>query len=166
MKLAIERLFNMAMKRYIGDMIQPTGLVLNLGAGNSPIPDTISLDLPEWDAMKDDIPWGDGVIDGIYAFHFFEHLPGDRAIYILRECQRVLKPEGLLTIAVPHSRGEMAFQDLDHKSFYTLETWRTLFNNPYYDKNREVPWEFAIRFNMLAAVVERNTVILTQLEKM
>ena len=161
----MRKLFELGMKFLPNEIIVPTGTVLNLGCGNSHIPGTIGLDLPSWDAEQDPIPYENESVDGIYAFHFLEHLSGKDTINILAECQRVLKVGGVMTVCVPHRLGAMAFQDLDHKSFWTEESWKTLFTNGYYDKNREKPWKFDIRFNMIMGRNERNLALFTQLAK-
>jgi predicted SAM-dependent methyltransferase len=109
------------------------------------------------------IPHADSSVGGIYAFHFLEHLTGAQAIALLMEAQRVLAVGAPMTIVVPHRLGAIAFQDLDHKSFWTEESWKTLFTNPHYDKNRELPWKFDIKFNAIIGIVERNLALMTQL---
>jgi SAM-dependent methyltransferase len=161
----IQELFALGMKRELGELVTPQGLVVNLGAGNSVGPWTAALDLPEWNAETDPIPYADDTVDGIYAFHFLEHLRSEHVVRMLREIQRVLKVGGTLTVVVPHRLGAMAFQDIDHKSFWTEETWRTLFRNPHYDKNREEPWRLEVKFNMIAGIVERNLCLMTQMVK-
>jgi predicted SAM-dependent methyltransferase len=47
------------------------------------------------------IPFEDNSADGIFASHFLEHLSAFNAIKFLKECRRVLKPEGVLRISVP-----------------------------------------------------------------
>jgi hypothetical protein len=137
---------------------------LNLGAGNKLIEGTDALDLPEWDATRHPIPRTTGSIHTIYAFHFLEHLQGSDVIKLLRECQRVLCVGGVMNIVVPHSSGAMAFQDLDHKSFYTEDTWKELFANPYYDKNTPPEdWSFKVNINMIMGMVQRNLALVTQL---
>jgi predicted SAM-dependent methyltransferase len=178
--MTIQELFNIGMKRQLPNLATPPtyhGMrrpIIELGAGNNPIPDQYNLggdskydyDLPDWDGTKDKIPHSDNSIAGIYAFHFFEHFTGEQVIRLLRECERVLIPGGVLTTVVPHRLGSMAYQDLDHKSFYMEETWRTLFDNSDYDKNREQPWRFKIYFNVIIGIVERNLALMTQLIKM
>jgi SAM-dependent methyltransferase len=157
--------FELGMKRRLAG-VRPLGpFTLNLGAGNSRIPDTTSLDLPEWDAMRQGIPFPDETVDTVLAFHFLEHLPGERAIFLLREMERVLKPGGHALIVVPHSAGTMAFQDIDHKSFWTEESFETLFNNPYYNKNREQPWKLTIELSVIMGLAVRNLAVLAQLLK-
>jgi len=136
--------------------------VLNLGAGNKKIGGTIALDWPEWDAEKDPIPYETESVGGIIAYHFLEHLRDPRPV--LRECSRVLAPQGVLNIVVPHVMGVMAFQDLDHKSFWTSETWKELFNNPYYEKDHN-GFDFRIGINVIMGLNERNLMLVSQLIK-
>lgn len=122
------------------------------------------LDLPGWNAEKGVIPYGPRSVDRIVAFHFFEHLSDPRVM--LAECQRVLKIGGVLTLVVPHAWGTMAFQDLDHKAFYVLDTWDILFNNKWYDQTYgEVEWTFEVHANFVMGIVERNLALCTQLVK-
>lgn len=162
----MRELFELGMKYLPAEIIAPSGLVVNLGAGNSPIPGTMSLDYPGWDAEKDGLPFEDGEVDGIYAFHFLEHLSGANVIRLLSEVQRTLRVGGVATFGVPHRLGAMAFQDLDHKSFWTEDSWKTLFSNPYYEKNRERPWQLGVNFNMIMGRNERNLMLFTQLQKL
>lgn len=164
--LDIQSLFTLGMKRYINSTIQPGEVVINLGSGNSPMQAAINLDLPDWEATRDWLsPFADEAIDTIFAFHFLEHLTGEQVIKMLRDCERVLKYGGTMNIVVPHRLGSMAFQDIDHKSFFTEETFRTLFDNPYYDKNREFKWKLAINYSIIMGVAERNLAVVTQLYK-
>lgn len=153
------------MKREVPELIPPEAPSINLGAGISHIPGAVSLDYPEWNGETDQIPYEDGSIGTIYAFHFFEHFSGTHAIRLLRECERVLKPGGTLNVVVPRAGSSIANHDLDHKSFWNEDTWKTLFKTPYYVKNREASWGFKIGLNLIIGIVERNLVIMTQLVK-
>ena len=163
--MKFQDLFEIGMKRPVPNIVRPDGRVLNLGAGNSPISNTISLDLPHWNAETDSIPYDDEDVDGIIACHFLEHLRSEHVIKVLRECERVLMPGGTMTIVVPHRLGALAYQDLDHKTFFNEDTWQCLFKNDYYDKNREQPWQFHIGFSMICGLNERNLSLFTQLHK-
>lgn len=158
-----QRFFYLGLKRDLPEIIRPNGLTVDLGAGNTPVPGAEVLDYPDWDATKDPMPYADSSLSGIFAFHFFEHLTGEEVIRVLREAERVLMPGGILTAGTPHRLGSMAYQDLDHKSFWCEDTWRVLFDNPHYDKNRETPWKFKVHFNMVAGLVERNLMLFSQL---
>ena len=50
------------------------------------------------------IPHGAGTVDAIYASHMLEHLDRAEARSFLAECRRVLKPGGILRLAVPDLR--------------------------------------------------------------
>jgi len=161
----IEIWFALAMKRGLLPPIE-TGhmLSLDLGAGNTPVPGAEVLDYPEWKAPEP-IPYGDASVGTVWAHHFFEHLSGHDAILTLREVQRVLRPRGLANIVVPYYSSQMQAQDLDHKSVWCEETWRNLFKNPYYTKEREEPWELSVYTCFILGLNERNLALFTQLRK-
>jgi SAM-dependent methyltransferase len=137
------------------------GRTLNIGAGNKHIRGAVTLDLP-WDADTEDIPYPDDHFIVIYAIHFLEHVRYPRKM--LRELQRVLEPGGHLNIGLPYATSVGGLQDLDHKSFWTEETWKNTFNNTYYDKDHE-GWKFRVGANFIIGIVERNTMLVTQLIK-
>lgn len=164
----LNEFFRMGMKREIPELLdQPSTAprAFNLGAGLSRIEGAQSLDYTEgWDGMRHDIPAARSSVGAVYAFHFLEHLSGERVIYMLREVERVLVVGGVFNIVVPHRLGAMAFQDLDHKSFYTEDTWKELFFNPFYTKNGTMEsWRFRIHLNVIMGIAERNLALLTQL---
>lgn len=166
--LTLHSLFTAGMKRTLLAPRQALeGLpTLELGPGNRPVfKADLVLELPGWNGDTMPIPLASDSVGGIYAFHFFEHFTGKRVIELLRECERVLHPGGVLNIVVPHRLGAMAFQDLDHKAFFTEDSWRELFSNPFYDKGREVPWRLTINTNVIIGIVERNLALMTQLVK-
>lgn len=136
------------------------GGVINLGAGNKEIKEAQALDLPNWNADFDDIPYAEGTISEIYAFHVLEHV-GD-AIGLLRDCQRVLMPGGVLNIVVPYYRSQGAFHDLDHRHFFGEDTWSNLFDNEFYAKHH-AGWKFDIGLNIIMGLNERNLMLVTQL---
>lgn len=139
------------------------GLILNLGSGNSPINDAINLDLPEWDARKDKIPFDNESASIIHAYHFFEHIPN--VIDVLYECQRVLVTFGILYITVPWWNCKMAHQDINHLNSFSLDTWKMIFENKFYSTSEDKIWKFKINFNAIIGIKESNLAILTQLTK-
>lgn len=157
-------LFSIGMDRVMTDPLPfpTTGTILNVGAGNKHIIGSIPLDYPDWDADTDEIPYKDGSVSGIHCYHFLEHVA--EPARVLLEFQRVLEVGGLINIVVPYYNSQMQAQDLDHKARYCEMTWKTLFLNPYYDKNR-IEWRLHIVTNVIMGVVERNLALVTQLQK-
>lgn len=138
-------------------------IVLNLGAGDSPIPGADNLDLPDWYA-PDLSDYADGSVDAVHAYHFLEHLPAGIMLDQLREIQRVLAVGGFANIVVPYAHADIAFQDPTHQTFFTEETWRTILDNRYYDMDKKgEPWKLHVGFNLIAGIVGRNLSIFTQL---
>jgi SAM-dependent methyltransferase len=56
-------------------------------------------------------PFPDSSVEAIYSSHVFEHLHPDVAELCLRECRRVLRPGGILRIAVPDLDNIVAHYD-------------------------------------------------------
>lgn len=141
--------------------------IINLGAGNQKLLGAINFDLPEWDAESGVIPLPDESVGIIHSHHFFEHI--NNLKQILFECQRVLVKGGSLYITVPHWKGSMAYQDINHVNFFTLDTWKILFANPFYDTRQgdkqEYKWKLKVLFNMVLGVKEENLALCTQMIK-
>jgi predicted SAM-dependent methyltransferase len=84
------------------------GLRLNLGSGLTPIPGFVNVDAledsPGVDVIADiseRLPFDDGAADLVYASHLLEHFPTDEVPRLLAEWRRVLRPGGVLLVAVP-----------------------------------------------------------------
>ena len=80
---------------------------LNLGCGTRFHPDWENVDFSSaspcvraYDLRKG-IPYPDSSFDVVYHSHLLEHFPKQFAPTFLRECHRVLKPGGLIRVAVP-----------------------------------------------------------------
>jgi predicted SAM-dependent methyltransferase len=80
---------------------------LNLGCGSRFHPDWINLDIKssvkevKAHNLKNGIPYATSTIDVIYHSHLLEHFSRDEALILLRECYRVLKPDGIIRVVVP-----------------------------------------------------------------
>lgn len=74
----------------------PKPIRLNLGCGKHVLPDYVNID-------KDvcPLPYESGSVDEIRASHLIEHFDPRRALVVLDEWMRVLKPGGVLKLAVP-----------------------------------------------------------------
>jgi predicted SAM-dependent methyltransferase len=80
---------------------------LQLAASNSLLPGWLNTDvLPTsrnvvyLDATRR-FPFADNVFDYVYSEHMIEHLEYQGALFMLRECFRVLKPRGKIRISAP-----------------------------------------------------------------
>lgn len=74
---------------------------LNLGAGEVELPGYIPLDIKQGQAAYPLPQYADGSVDEVRASHLLEHFGGREAPAVMDEWVRVLKPGGLLRIAVP-----------------------------------------------------------------
>jgi len=89
-------------------------LKVHLGCGPNLKPGWVNIDLDPTSDLQLDIrrplPFPDQSCDFIYGEHMFEHLsyPGDCELF-LRECHRVLKSGGILSLGVPDA--EPALKD-------------------------------------------------------
>jgi predicted SAM-dependent methyltransferase len=86
-----------------------SGLKINLGSGNKPLPGFVNVDAlpdaPGVDVVADiseRIPLDDGCAELVYASHLIEHFPHSKSLYMLREWRRLLQPGGRLMIATPN----------------------------------------------------------------
>lgn len=157
-------IFEIGMDRQVSHYrhVSKDSTVLNLGAGTKEISWAVSLDLPEWDANHMQIPYEDGSVDAILAFHFLEHV--ENIWFVLSQCQRVLRPGGTLNIVVPYGMSDCAIQDLSHVHRFNEDTWKNTFSNPYYYRHDAAyGWEWEIGFNMIMGLVHRNLALVTQL---
>lgn len=158
----LSQLFELALDRDLPDYCygKPELTKLNIGAGYKKIYGAIDLDLPEWNAETDAIPYDDGTVGVIYALGFLDHI--NTLTKFLRECERVLAPGGVLNISVAHVKSSMAWDDPYHKSWYTEDTWKKLFEDKYW-KSADQDWRFRIGINIIMGVVYRNIAVITQL---
>jgi predicted SAM-dependent methyltransferase len=83
------------------------GHLINIGCGSTWHPAWVNLDMrpasPQvrsWDVARG-LPFGDAQVQACYASHVLEHLSRPQAKALLSECRRVLRPGGVLRLAVP-----------------------------------------------------------------
>jgi predicted SAM-dependent methyltransferase len=90
--------------------------LLNLGCGTSKIKDWVNADffiltkpqrqeMPDWMLdLRYPLNCDDNVWDGVFTEHTLEHIYPDRAIQLLKELNRTMKPGAWLRITVPDLR--------------------------------------------------------------
>jgi len=158
--------FEMGMARTIPKWVPllMDGEILHLGPGRKTISGTRELEWPEFEFDEplclDRIP--SGSCGGAIASKLLEHLADPR--HLIREVGRVLKEGAPFNIIVPHGQSGLFIQDLDHKSAFNLETWKTLLNDDYYTKDKE-GFPFRVGFNAIMGITELNIGVVTQLIK-
>lgn len=80
---------------------------MNIGCGKHYLKEWINLDCaPAFrDVQKHDVssglPFKDASVDVVYHSHVLEHLDRNEGFRLIKECHRVLKPDGVLRIVVP-----------------------------------------------------------------
>ena len=80
---------------------------LNLGCSSRFHPDWTNIDItsssPYVQAydLRQGIPFPDDAFDVVYHSHLLEHFPKQKALSFTQECHRVLRPGGIIRVAVP-----------------------------------------------------------------
>lgn len=118
--------------------------VLNLGCGKGKIKDSINLDIKPLEGVdivhnleETPLPFKDKEFDLIYANMIFEHI--ENLIPLIEDLHRILKPNGMIKITVPHFSTSNAFVDITHKRFFSYRTFNHFKENSshnYYTKSR------------------------------
>lgn len=111
-------------------------MILDLGCGLNKTEGAIGVDqfaLPGVDVVHDlnspPYPFADNSADQIHMNHVLEHVPD--MMMVMEEIWRVLKPEGLLHIRVPHCTGMLAWNDPTHRRSFTTESFDYFGENGY-----------------------------------
>ena len=133
--------------------------ILDLGCGENKVENSIGLDnvqLPgvdvEHDLLDFPYPFENESIDKIYLRHVIEHFAIENINFIMNECNRILKNDGLLVITVPHVFSISAFIDPTHRSFFTFGSgyfWDENSSKVYYK-------EFQMKWKLIKTVCRVN----------
>jgi len=100
--------------------IKEKKIILNIGCGKTRIPDSVGVDRKMikdfvdvvWDLDKTPYPFPDSYADEIHMYHVLEHL--NNPLVKVEELHRILKPNGILYLRVPHFSSMGAFSDITH----------------------------------------------------
>jgi ubiquinone/menaquinone biosynthesis C-methylase UbiE len=105
-------------------------VVLDWGCGRRKHPGAIGMDnapLAGVDVVHDLLsipyPFPNDSADGIILSHVLEHFAFADMQVILSEAERILKPEGWVTISVPHALSPAYYSDPTHISRFNFETF-------------------------------------------
>jgi SAM-dependent methyltransferase len=117
-------------------------LKLNLGCGVDHREGFLGIDKMDFpnlyclrDIEKEGLPFCDNSCEYILANSFFEHI--DNLIFVLNECWRVLKPDGILEGIIPLAGTDGSFRDPTHRRFFTENTFDFFFAG----RENFLPWE-------------------------
>lgn len=119
-------------KKGIADIVMSNEL--DIGCGKDKHAGSIGIDITDygqevvWDIRKG-LPFSDNSFLKIYAHSILEHLCSNDLIFIMNECHRVLKKDGILEIIVPYAGSEGSFGDPTHKSFWVEKTFEYFFGS-------------------------------------
>lgn len=161
-----QTLFALGMKRYLPPLIARRGRTFDVGAsGKYVVPGAEALGAPAWIWPRDPIPARNDSVATIHAYHFLEHLDGRDAIAFMREVERVLEPGGVFNYCVPYYSSVLAHQDLEHRSRWTEESFRDLFENVTYPRAQGQGWRLSIHFQVIVGKVQRNLALVGQIVK-
>lgn len=92
------------------------------------------------------LPFENDTIDDIICVHVLEHVQDLE--FIMREFHRILKPNGLLKIWVPHCFSPGAFGDSTHVRFFTFETLKQ------FDKTHPVHYYYDFHFKFIKSRIQ------------
>ncbi len=132
---------------------------LNLGCGRKKMDGWTNVDYycPEAD-MKVDLfqfpwPWADSSVDAVATSNFLEHT--ENLIETISEVHRILKPNGLFWVIVPHGRGLSAYHPF-HKQYFSRSSFQVISQNAQSNKHIWRPygrppmfWEQSYRVRLL-----------------
>lgn len=82
--------------------------MLNFACGSRIHPDWVNIDFSPIDKrvkkvnLLSTLPFSNDSFDVAYSSHFIEHLHPHKAVQILKEIKRILKPNGIVRIVVPN----------------------------------------------------------------
>ncbi|MBP5973257.1 methyltransferase domain-containing protein [Brasilonema sp. CT11] len=82
--------------------------------------------------LRKKFPWEDNSVDVVYSSHTLEHLSKTEGQHFLKECHRVLKPNGIIRIIVPdlryivnkYTQGEIAADEMLDELYVSYDSPR------------------------------------------
>lgn len=148
-----------------------TGLKLNVGCGPNRKEGWINIDLSPGAEialdMRERIPFPDGSAMVIYSEHFFECLDyPDDAKNFVRECFRVLEPNGIFRVGVPDTRRPLRdyaevgdgrwLQACKNREFWRPEWCKTPLDHINYHFRHDTEHRYAYDFDTMQNLLEET----------
>jgi len=103
-------------------------MILNLGSNVNRIPGSLGVDTLKRDnvSIVHDLnifpyPFEDGSVEIIHCYHVIEHL--DNPLKAIEEIHRILEPDGILYLRVPHFSSLYAWGDITHKQAFSTHAF-------------------------------------------
>jgi SAM-dependent methyltransferase len=120
---------------------------LNIGCGNDIKEGFINLDitqLPGVDVVCDIenslLPFENNTFEYIMCIDVLEHVDYPK---VLKEIHRILKPDGIVEIRVPHFTSSNNYIDPTHKRMFSFRTFDFFVNNAKYNRNYYFDFQFS-----------------------
>jgi predicted SAM-dependent methyltransferase len=92
------------------------------------------------------LPFKNKSVDEIICIHTLEHVRN--LIPVMKEFHRILKPNGILRIWVPHCFSAIAYGLSTHERFFTYETFLQ------FDKSHPFSYEFGFNFKFIKSQMQ------------
>jgi predicted SAM-dependent methyltransferase len=138
--------------------IREPGCYVDIGCGPNIDPSFCNVDYcwrPDidvcWDANKA-LPFPDGYVGGIFTEHMIEHIPFESALFLLKECRRILRKDAIMRIVMPdgalyfneYARGDEAKIPYAHEDMkkYPFVTPMVSVNRIFREHGHRFIWDF------------------------
>lgn len=141
-------------------MMNPNYNIVNLGCGLDHHPNALNVDYDERknpdqviDLESQDWPFEDSQFNAIIANHILEHI--EVPVQFMNNCWRILKPDGVLSVKVPHYEHPTAYEDTTHVNFFTEKSFQmfthstqsnSLTNRTWTIITQNIEWELSTDF--------------------
>lgn len=119
---------------------------LNIGCGNDIRDGFVNLDITQLpgvdvvcDIDREVLPFEDNFFEYILCNDVLEHV---EYIKVLKEILRVLKPNGIVEIRVPHFTSSNNYIDPTHKKMFSFRTFSFFADNIRYNRNYYFDFQF------------------------
>lgn len=131
--------------------------VIDIGCGRKKIDGALGLDIvghPGVDIVADlnePLPLDDHSFDVVYSDQVFEHI--EDFLNLMRECHRILRPDGTLIAHVPYFRSSWAAIDPTHIRMFSISSMNYFVEGCYENENYSF---FDEKFSEITVLLDYN----------